>query len=79
MRCGRKATPHLKTKFRSAAQDTAEGAAEAASDPVEEPETLQGGRSYALSDHQAKRHRGAWVVHLVGVITGWYKKAPAAL
>ncbi|MEV0926873.1 hypothetical protein AB0I99_17400 [Streptomyces spongiicola] len=39
-----KATPHLKKKFRSAAQDTAE----AASDPVEEPETLQGPRLRAV-------------------------------
>lgn len=43
-----KATPHLKAKFRSAAQDTAEGAVEAASDPVEELETLQGPRLRAV-------------------------------
>ncbi|MEU9575233.1 hypothetical protein AB0D62_36360 [Streptomyces massasporeus] len=43
-----KATPHLKTKFRSVAQDTAEGAAEAASDPVEEPDTIQGPRLRAV-------------------------------
>ncbi|MEV7392902.1 hypothetical protein [Streptomyces sp. NPDC091215] len=43
-----KATPHLKTKFRSEPQDTAEGAAEAASDPAEEPETFQGPRLRAV-------------------------------
>ncbi|MEU1015320.1 hypothetical protein [Streptomyces sp. NPDC005898] len=43
------ATPHLKTKFRPAAEDTAAEAAEATSDtPIEEPEALQGRRLRAV-------------------------------
>jgi hypothetical protein len=45
-----KATTHLKTKFRPAAQDTAEEAAEATSDtPVEEPEALQAAATRCLT------------------------------
>jgi hypothetical protein len=43
-----KVTPRLKTKFRPAAQQTAEEAAEVTSDTPEEPEALQGPRLRAV-------------------------------
>ncbi|MFG3348640.1 hypothetical protein ACGF1Z_26715 [Streptomyces sp. NPDC048018] len=44
-----KVTPHLRTKFRPAAQGTAEATAEATSDtPVVEPDALQGPRLRAV-------------------------------
>ncbi|GAA4668070.1 hypothetical protein GCM10023347_21600 [Streptomyces chumphonensis] len=45
-----KVTPHLKTKFRPGAQDTAEEAAEATSDTTAEDQEISRGRGYALSD-----------------------------